>query len=83
MKKKLNQYVNLNQQMAISANMASNMLKDSLENYQQAEKNNPNSEDGNYHYLNIDELIHKLKVIQSRLEKDGEENLKAVLTEYK
>ena len=51
--------------------------------YQQAEKNNPNSEDGNYHYLNIDELIHKLKVIQSRLEKDGEENLKAVLTEYK
>ena len=68
MKKKLNQYVNLNQQLKISASMASNMLKDSLENFQQAEKNNPNSEDGNYRYLNIDELIYKLKVIESKLE---------------
>ena len=67
MKKKLNQYVNLNQQLKISASMASNMLKDSLENFQQAEKNNPNSEDGNYSSLNMYELIHKLKIIDSQM----------------
>ena len=62
MKKKLNQYVNSNQQMKIGAYMVANMLKDSLENWEQSQKNNPNSEDGNYSSLNMYELIHKLKI---------------------
>ena len=69
MKKKLNQYVNSNQQMRISAYMVANMLKDSLENWEQAQKNDPNSEDGNYSSLNMYELIHKLNIIDSQMNK--------------
>ena len=62
--KKLNQYVPLQVLKSSYARGAANMLKDSLESYEKAQKENPDAKDGNYGYLYLESLVQKLKGLE-------------------
>ena len=52
----------------LGANKAANLIKDSLENYQKAQKSDPKDPKGNYDYLELDYLVWALNKVLKQVE---------------
>tara|TARA_R100001082_G_scaffold108099_1_gene82896 strand:- start:5330 stop:5548 length:219 start_codon:yes stop_codon:yes gene_type:complete len=58
----------LNVNAKLGADKAASLIKDSLEVYQRAQKNNPKDPKGNYDALELDYLVWALKKVLKQVE---------------
>tara|TARA_S200002703_G_scaffold79108_1_gene68111 strand:- start:662 stop:880 length:219 start_codon:yes stop_codon:yes gene_type:complete len=69
MAEKVRKYkVPYNVNATLGAGKAANLIKDSLENYQKAQKTDPKAKDGNYDYLELDYLVWALNKVLKQVQ---------------